>query len=95
MNKWQQIFSEEQRKLPKGASPADRGRAAKRASMRYRGKQVMRDIRGNPSQDKLMTYAIIGGAVFLLFQIMKNQSLPMVTASDNCPNCQPKTGIGL
>ncbi len=59
---WREIFREEQAKLPRNASPKDRGEATKRAADRYHGRSR------NPSG--LMRYAVYGGIGYLAYKYL-------------------------
>lgn len=66
--KWREIFSQYQRALPRNASPRERGEAARRASAAYRG-----HTRSNPSSADMTRLLVIGAAVYLGMQLLKQQ----------------------
>lgn len=73
MATWKQIFAAEQRKLPKGATPKERGEATKRAARIYHGQ----GIKTNPdSQNWLLIGAVVVGGYLLLQNIKPQPVLP-------------------
>ena len=79
MNKWQEIFAREQRKLPRGASRYERGQAAKRASRIYRGGQLKKEVQSNPMQrDDLLKWGVVAVVAYFGYQWIKGGGLANV-----------------
>ncbi len=66
MASWREVFTAEQRKLPTGASPKERGEATRRASRIYRGHQ----LRSNPDGKQLAKAGLIAAAVYLAYTML-------------------------
>lgn len=80
MGTWREIFSAEQRKLPRNATPDQRAEATRRASRIYRGLEAAparaRRTRRNPSGGGLVKLGLLGGAAYLGLKLLGKSAAP-------------------
>lgn len=67
---WNKFFAKIQHELPAGATPRQRGEAARRAAALWRAGKT----RSNPDSGDLLKYGLIVGAGYLGYRLLKQRS---------------------
>ncbi len=90
MASWRDVFTTEQRKLPRGATPKERGQATIRASRIYHGRQ----LQSNPDGKQLAKAGLIAAAAYLAYTMLNKPPVaaaPAVGQAGQAPTAPSTT----